>query len=641
MKRLVLATLAAIAMLIVTMPSVAAQEGEGSELQSVIVHRVDATSSSTELMALADSYEVDQGAVSISENGSDLTVSRVTTARRSGLAQEIVFVIDSSQGLAKGDVFETAKSQIIDAISGLPSGTSVAVLGAGDTATIRVAMTSDLGAAAKAVANMKLSNGSVLFNAVDRASGEFSQGDALVARTLVVFSGSEDSRSGASPAQARSGLVQGGIQVVTVAYKGGATGLGQLIDGTGGFSLSADSNEDLVAALSQATTIASDRLLVSFAGTADPTVRGDAVLTVGDASVGFSYAGGSLTNSTVRLRPVEVTSPGGIAFFRTTTGLYVALGLVFASVVLAVFSLGSIFASGETALEGLLSRYAGGGDGDTLDDEESAIVQTALVKKAVELSESFAEDRGFLVRIEGMLERAQLPLRAGEAMAAYAAGIVLGAMFGFVLIGGLIGALILAGTMAIGMLFFVSFKAKRRKRKFEKQLPDTLQLLAGTLRAGYSLPQGLEAVSHESADPMGIELRRVMTEARLGRDLLESLGATAERLESPDFAWAVMAIGIQREVGGNLNELLMTVSDTMIARERLKGEVATLTAEGKMSAILLGGLPPALGVVMWVMNPDYINQLFITTLGKIFLGAAVVTSLIGFAWMKKVITINV
>jgi tight adherence protein B len=168
-----------------------------------------------------------------------------------------------------------------------------------------------------------------------------------------------------------------------------------------------------------------------------------------------------------------------------------------------------------------------------------------------------------------------------------------------------------------------------------------LQLLAGTLRAGYSLPQGLEAVSHEIAEPMGYELTRAMTEARLGREIEEALEGVATRLDSPDFAWAVMAISIQREVGGNLNELLMTVSDTMIARERLAGEVRALTAEGKLSAAILGGLPPGLGFVMWLMNPTYIESLFTSSLGKGFIVAGVISGGIGLAWMRKIITINV
>jgi tight adherence protein B len=172
-------------------------------------------------------------------------------------------------------------------------------------------------------------------------------------------------------------------------------------------------------------------------------------------------------------------------------------------------------------------------------------------------------------------------------------------------------------------------------------VPDTLQLLSGTLRAGYSLPQGMEVVSREIADPMGVELRRAMTEARLGRELEECLGNVAERMGSPDFAWAVMAIGIQREVGGNLNELLTSVADTMIARDRLRREVSALTAEGRMSAGILSFLPPGLGLVMWIMNPGYISVLFTELIGNIFLGLGTVSALVGLAWMKKVITIDV
>ena len=199
--------------------------------------------------------------------------------------------------------------------------------------------------------------------------------------------------------------------------------------------------------------------------------------------------------------------------------------------------------------------------------------------------------------------------------------------------------------MVIGALllpnFYVGFRAKRRKKKFVRQLPDMLQLLAGTLRAGYSVSQGFESVSREIEDPMGRELRRVMTEARLGRLLEDALEATGRRMQSEDFEWAVMAIRIQREVGGNLAELLMTVSDTMTQRERLRRDVAALTAEGRMSAIVLGCLPPGLALVMYVMNPTYIGRLFQDSIGIAMLVGAVLMMLIGFAWMKKVITIEI
>jgi len=130
-------------------------------------------------------------------------------------------------------------------------------------------------------------------------------------------------------------------------------------------------------------------------------------------------------------------------------------------------------------------------------------------------------------------------------------------------------------------------------------------------------------------------------EARLGRPVEEALQDCAERMQSPDFDWAVMAVNIQREVGGNLADLLQTVSVTMIERERLRRDVKSLTAEGRMSAIVLGILPPGLGLVFYVTNPKYISVLFTHIGGEIALGVAVVAMLVGFAWMKKIVDIKV
>jgi tight adherence protein B len=183
--------------------------------------------------------------------------------------------------------------------------------------------------------------------------------------------------------------------------------------------------------------------------------------------------------------------------------------------------------------------------------------------------------------------------------------------------------------------------AKRRRSKFATQLPDMLQLLAGSLRAGYSLMQGVDAVALEVSDPMGQELRRVLAEARLGRALEDALDEAAERMGSADFSWAVMAVGIQREVGGNLAELLDTVADTMIQRERLRREVRSLTAEGRVSAIILGILPVGLGIMMYAVNREYIEKLFNTGVGQAMLGGSVALAVAGFYWMQKIVDIEI
>ena len=243
-------------------------------------------------------------------------------------------------------------------------------------------------------------------------------------------------------------------------------------------------------------------------------------------------------------------------------------------------------------------------------------------------------------RVEAKLEGADLPLRPAEALTFYLTGAAAAILGAAVLTRSMMTVLVVLIVAMVLPGFSVDFMAKRRKKKFTAMLPDMLTLLAGTLRAGYSIGQGIEAVSNEIDDPMGKELRRAVTEARLGRPLDEALEGIAQRLDSEDFGWAVMAIRIQREVGGNLAELLMTVADTMVQRERLRRDVAALTAEGRMSAIILGLLPPGLAVVMYVMNPEYISKLF-SGMGLYLLVGAVVMMIIGFVWMKKTITIEV
>jgi tight adherence protein B len=294
----------------------------------------------------------------------------------------------------------------------------------------------------------------------------------------------------------------------------------------------------------------------------------------------------------------------------------------------------------DDGLTSILSEYSGEG-GDALDQADEGLGQSALVKRAVEITGQVAESQGYLAKAEASLERADVPLRPAEALLFYVGIIVGSTLLALLLTRNLIFGLVIGLLAVMIPPAVLNFKASRRKKKFTSLLPDTLSLLSGTLRAGYSLQQGVDAVSTEVEDPMGVELRRVMTESRLGRGLEEALEDTAERMDSPDFAWAVMAIRIQREVGGNLAELLMTVAETMVARERLRRDVASLTAEGRVSAIVLGLLPVGLGFAMWAMNPKYINTLFTDPLGIGLLVLAGVGMLVGFLWMKKIINIEI
>ncbi len=203
----------------------------------------------------------------------------------------------------------------------------------------------------------------------------------------------------------------------------------------------------------------------------------------------------------------------------------------------------------------------------------------------------------------------------------------------------------------VGLLFLLSgavlpwmwlgMKRSRRRRNFGKALPDALQLMAGSLTAGLSLAQSLDTIVNEGSEPLASEFRRVLVETRLGVSLETALEGVAERFESKDFAWVVMAINIQRRVGGNLAELLETVAGTIREREYMRRQVAALAAEGKLSAFVLGGLPPLFFTYLLFTRYDYIATLFREPLGWLMLGGSVVILGVGAFWMSRIVKVEV
>ncbi len=153
--------------------------------------------------------------------------------------------------------------------------------------------------------------------------------------------------------------------------------------------------------------------------------------------------------------------------------------------------------------------------------------------------------------------------------------------------------------------------------------------MSGSLAAGLSLAQSVDTIVKEGLDPISSEFKRVLVETRLGVDLEDALDGVAERLESKDLAWVVMAIRIQRPIGGNLAELLDTVASTMREREYMRRQVAALAAEGKLSAWVIGCLPPVFLLYLLLTNRDYVMPLFTTPMGLVMLAGATVLLSVG------------
>ena len=190
-------------------------------------------------------------------------------------------------------------------------------------------------------------------------------------------------------------------------------------------------------------------------------------------------------------------------------------------------------------------------------------------------------------------------------------------------------------------LMLLDISIKRRQKAFTNQLGDMLTMVANALRAGFSFMQAFELIAREMDAPIGREVQKVVNEVNVGVTLETALENMQKRVESPDFELVVTAVLIQRQVGGNLAQILDTISGTIQERVRMRREVMALTAQGRMSGIVLALLPVALGVFLTTVSPDYMRPLFEETTGQIAIGVAVVMEIIGFLVIRKIVDIKV
>ena len=241
--------------------------------------------------------------------------------------------------------------------------------------------------------------------------------------------------------------------------------------------------------------------------------------------------------------------------------------------------------------------------------------------------------------LAGRLELAGIKTKASDVvLLTVAASLAAGALV-MLVVGPAIG-LVVAVIIPLFGWFILGFLVGRRKRAFAEQLDSTLQMMAASLRAGYSLLQSVQAMSSEADSPTKDEFSRVLNETRIGRALNDSLIEVSDRMRSEDFKWVAQAIAINRDVGGNLADVLDGVARTIRDRNQLHRQVTALAAEGKLSAIILMALPFGVTAFLTVSNPGYLNRLFTTTIGWGIVVAAIIMLTVGGIWLRATVKIK-
>ncbi|WP_054636870.1 type II secretion system F family protein [Thalassobacillus sp. C254] len=244
-------------------------------------------------------------------------------------------------------------------------------------------------------------------------------------------------------------------------------------------------------------------------------------------------------------------------------------------------------------------------------------------------------------RLEQKLQVAGIPIKAEEFVAFQVfAVLIAGGLFHLIfnhaamlVLGGLLGLMAPA--------IWLKAKQKKRIRKFNEGLPGMITSVIGSLRAGFSFPQALQLAAEESYSPIKEEVEFVLKTMQYGTSLEEAFIEWRSRMPSEDLDLLVEAVLIQRQVGGNLAYLLEKIVNTTRERTKMEGQIKTLTAQGKLSGLVIGLLPFVLGIIIYMMNPDYIGTLFVHPVGQMLLVAATVGGLIGFFFIRKITTIEV
>jgi len=314
--------------------------------------------------------------------------------------------------------------------------------------------------------------------------------------------------------------------------------------------------------------------------------------------------------------------------------------LVFISVVLFLLGINLIMGSKRKSMSTRLKNYTDIYKNAILesDDKEGNKITR---KNILSHMGKFFATTSLTNKIEQQLLKAEIPIRGEEFLALNIIGIILSFIFGLLLLGGLGPALVLSVICIIMPQIIVQRKKKKRVEKINNQIGDCLTVMANSLRAGYSFQQSIDLVGKEMNGPLANEFRKTNREVNLGTTIDDALINLTKRAESDDLELLITAVLIQRQIGGNLAEILDNISFTIRERIRIKGEIKTLTAQGRISGLVIGLMPPILFAILMLINPSYMNVMVESKVGLLILFGGLVSEVIGVILIKKVIDIEV
>jgi tight adherence protein B len=611
----------------------AAAWGQASE-PTVLIRGVDERAFPTVnlTVSVGGSSSLSLQDVAITENGVAVRPSSLRPLQQTGRGIDIVLAIDTSNSVA-GQPLATALAAARAFIDQLAPGISVGIVTFAATPQVIQPITTDHSQVRSSLDSLSTSAGTALYDAVSASAALFSGPGQ---HNVVVLTDGRDNKSRGNLQSTVAAAKANGVSVFSIGLGSAADEgvLRSLATRTGG-TYSAATETSLGDIYQRLSGELSHQYVIVYRSASSAGTQVSIAVTVGgvtDTALALAPSAGSAPATSSRLPKLQ-----------GTVGLGVVLGLSFVTMfVLLVMLLGTnARASRQRDLARRMTAERRQEFAAAAPGRPDTGLGAWIPEPVVQAAERMAAAGGFSGGLEQKLEQAGLPLRVGEFVAASALAALLGVALGGLLLGNFLFALVFGVVGAVVPSVLLSMAIGRRTQKLQGQLADVVTILASSLRAGHSFFQALDMASKEIGEPAGPEFQRVVAEVRLGRPVDEALNAMAERVGSEDFQWAVLAVNIQREVGGNLAEILDTVAETVRERGTLRRQVQVLSAEGRLSLKILVALPFLIGLYIAKVNPGYMNLLFTTRIGWIMLGTGSALMVAGVLWARKIVKIDV
>ncbi len=548
---------------------------------------------------------------------------------------DVIMVVDTS-GSMQGDALQAARSAATSFINRLPAEARIGVISFGETVTVHSTPGADRETSLADIGGLSSRGETALWDALV-AAAEVAERAGGRQPYVIVLSDGDDTVSGASQDQATTALSDSGIGLYAIAIESpdaDGAALAETVDAVGGNFAATTGVDELDALYLEVADRLVSRYQLDFepersgagnlvvsvaAGDAIASARGEiGIIDLGVEAAVERPAQVLNADDGSQLRPVEAPSPGIIG---SANMLLVGLGAMLAALLL----LGILMINPSVRVQ--------------MDTAAGADRVAGFNGRMTRAADNLISRRDREGELDKALDAAGLNVRPGEFILASLVIVVAATMLGAAVGGAAVG-LVVAVVSSISVFVYLSARAGRRRSQFADQLTDTLGIMTGSLRAGRGLPQAIELVASEAPSPTSDQFRRIVFETRVGRDLTESMAGVGERMKSEDFQWVTRAVDINRQLGGDLTEVLDNVADTIRDRRRVARMVRSLSAEGRASGWVLLALPVLMFLFMSWRTPENISLLMAEPLGQMMLAIGLAGMVVGYFWIRKLVDLK-